>query len=341
MAIVAGTFTPSNLAASILRADKMWTDDMMAADFKANTEVVTALRAEQNAKVEILQDSQKDRQVKVYWANLCGDIAAEDCDGDDCDLAGSELGSDSKTYALSKCAQWKFSVDEMKFRTNELDMEEVVAKGFLKADKLIAEAVAAVAVARLESFKGVNAVTDGVGTVDGTETYVSDADWNERLFAYLYRVGIQNQLSNPFLISGTNLFEERLVTMLAQANSNGKGAAELFKLMRTYFDLFNIDAINSPDLKTYMLNRGSVAFASKNYYGATPTDYMTQKRWSMPSRNLPGVRMDVFYNIDCSDETMMHNFKVKLKYDFFINPTGCDATRTGVLSFIKGEAPEA
>jgi hypothetical protein len=227
----------------------------------------------------------------------------------------------------------------MKFRTNELDMEEVVAKGFLKADKLIAEAVAGVAVARLESFKGVNTVTDGVGTVATTETYVSAADWNERLFAYLYRVGIQNQFSNPFLISGTNLFEERLVTLLAQANANGKGAAELFKLMRTYFDLFNIDSTNSPDLKTYMVNRGSVAFASKHYYGATPTDYMAQKRWSMPSRNLPGVRMDVFYNNVCSDETILHNFKVKLKYDFFINPSGCEATRTGVLSFVKGEAP--
>jgi hypothetical protein len=99
MAIVAGTFTPSNLAASILRADKMWGDDMMAADFKANTEVVTALRAEQNAKVEILQDTAKDRQVKVYWANLCGE-AAEDCDGDDCDLGGSELGSDSKVRTV-------------------------------------------------------------------------------------------------------------------------------------------------------------------------------------------------------------------------------------------------
>lgn len=339
MAVAAGVFTPSSLAQSILRADKMWADDMMKADFTANTEVVTALRAEQNAKVEILQDSEKDRQVKVYWANLCGE-EAEDCDGDDCDLEGSELGSDSKTYGLTKCAQWKFSVDEMKFRTNELDMQEVVAKGFLKADKLISEAVAGVAVARLEAFKGVNVVTDGLGTVDTTETYISAADWNERLFAYLYRVGIQNQLSNPFLLSGGNLFEDRLITLLAEKNSNGKGAAELFKLMRTYFDLFNIDSANTPDLKTYMINRGSVAFASKNHYGATPTDYMTQKRWSMPSRNLPGVRMDVFYNIACSDETMLHNFKIKLKYDFFINPTGCDATRTGVLSFIKGEAPE-
>lgn len=338
MPIIAGDFSASQLAQTIVKADVMFSDDMMKADFEGNVDSWKAIKAEQNANVALLQDPEKDREVKVTWINSCGDVA-EDCDGDDCDLAGNELGSDSKVYSLSLCKQYKFTVDEMVFRTNNFSMEDAVAKGFLKADKALSEAITKSGLARIESFKGVNGVTDGVGTVNGatTETDIAAADWNERLFAYLYRVGIQNQMSNPFLLSGTNLFEDRLVTMLAEANANGKGAAQLFKLMRTYFDLFNIDIMNSPALKTYMINRGSVAFASKAYYGAVPTNYVGagQQRYSIASRNLEGVRFDVHYTNRCSGSTMKHDFQVKVKYDYFLNPTGCDGTRTGVLAFNK------
>ena len=338
MAIVAGDFSASQLAQTLIKADQMFADDMMKADFEGNVDTWKAIKAEQNANVSVLEDPEKDRDVKVHWINSCG-VTAVDCDGDDCDLAGTELGSDSKVYSLGLCKQYKFTVDEMTFRTNNYSMEDAVAKGMLKADKALSEAITASAIARIESFKGVNEVTDGVGTVNGgtTETDIAAADWNERLFAYLYRVGIQNEMSNPFLLSGTNLFEDRLVTLLAEANANGKGAAQLFKLMRTYFDLFNIDVANSPALKTYLINRGAIAFASKAYYGATPTEYIGagQKRWSMASNNLEGVRFDVHYTNRCSTTTMKHDFKVQVKYDYFLNPTGCTATRTGVLAFNK------
>ena len=338
MSIVSGDFTASQLATTIITSDKMWKDDMMKADFVGNVDIVKALIGEQNAKVDILTKPEKDRQVKVHWMNLCGESAIDD-DGDDCDIGGNELGSDSKTYGLTVAKKWSFTVDEMEFRTNDYSMPQAVAKGFLKGDKILSEAIAATTMAKVEAFKGVNTVTNGVGTVSGTETYVADADWNERLFAYLYRVGIQNQMSNPFLLSGTNLFEDNLITRLAKQNANGKGAAELFKLMRTYFDLFNIDTANDPALKSYMINRGSMAFASKVHYGAKPTKYMEQHRYSIASKNIPGVRFDIFYNNKCSTNTMKHNFQMKANYDWFLNPTGCLETRTGVLAFQKGIAP--
>ena len=335
MPIVSGDFTATDLRQSILRADQMWTDDMMRADYEANTDIWNAIRAEQNASVTLLQDSEKDRDVKVVWANMCGETA-EDADADDCDLAGNELGTDSKVYSLGFEKQWKFTVDELMFRSQEnVSFAEIVAKGMMKGDKILSEAICASAIARVESFKGTNVVTDGVGTVNGvtTETDIAAADWNERLFAYLYRVGLQNELSNPFLLSGTNMFEDWLVVQANRANGEGKGAANLYAMMRTYFDLFNIDPANSPNLKTYLINRGSIAFASKNYYGATPVKYKEQDRYSIASRNLPGVRYDVFYTNRCSGTTIMHDFKMKAKYDYFLNPTGCDGARTGVLAF--------
>ena len=337
MPIQAGNFTASQLAQTIVKADAMFADDMMKADFEANAEVWKAINAEQTANVKILEDPEKDRHVKVHWINSCA-TTVEDCSvDDDCTVGGPELGTDSKTYAISICKKYGFTVDEMSFRTQDYSMEEVVAKGFLKADKALSETIAASGIAKVEAFKGTNLVTDGVGTVNGTttETDIAAADWNERLFAYLYRVGIQNQLSNPFLLSGTNLFEDRLVTMLAEKNADGKGAAALYKLMRTYFDLFNIDAANSPDLKSYVINRGAVAFASKAYYGAAPTVYKDQDRYSIASRNLPGVRFDVHYTNRCDGNSYKHDFTIKANYDYFLNPTGCDAGRTGILAFNK------
>lgn len=336
MAFQSGNFTASQLTTALVKADRMWSDENQRRDFEANIDIWKTIKAEQTADVSILEDGEKDRDVKVYWATMCGETAQDCVDGeDDCDLAGNELGSDSKTYELTKCKKWSFSVDEIAFRKNHFSFEDIVAKGFLKADKIISEAVAGTALPRIESFKGVNKVTNGIGTVNATttETDIQATDMNERMFAYLYRVAKLNELSNPFLLSGNNLFEERLITMLSRENAEGKGAAELYKLFRTYFDLFNVD-IGTAE-KTYLINRGAIAFASKNYYGETPRMYKMQDRYSIASRHMEGHRIDVYYTNRCAGDKIMHDFKFKMKYDYFLNPTGCDADQTGVLAFNK------
>lgn len=334
MPITAGDISASTISQAIVAADRMWKDDMRKADFEANVGILNALIAEQNANVEILTGSEKERDVKVTWLGNCTNAVADD-DNNDCTIDGEQVGSDSKVYSLTVKKMYKFSIDENAFRNNNHSMPEALATQFMLADKALCEAACATAMARIESFKGTNVVTDGIGTVNAgtTETDIAAADWNANTFAYLYRVAIQNQFSNPFLLSGTNLFEDRLTTMLAESNANGKGNANLFKLMRTYFDLFNIDPANSPNLKSYMINRGSVAFASKNYYNAVPTRYKDDDRYSIASRHIPGARFDVIYKNRCSGETILHDFKLKFKYDFFLNPQGCDADRTGILAF--------
>lgn len=332
MAFVAGDFTASQLSAAILKADNMWADSMLKADYTANVEVVTALRAEQTANVSILENKDKDRNVKIHWLATCGN-EVEDDDDDTCTIGGAEAGVDSKEYALTIKKKYGFSIKEDTFRTNEYNMEDVVARCFLDADKALSEAIAVSAVARVDSFKGVNQAAAGIGTVVGSETEVHSADWTSRLFAYLTKVSKLNKFSSPFLLSGDNLFEERLVTMLSEANANGKGDKMLFSLLRTYFDLFNVDTVLSPLQKTFMINRGAIAFASKAKYTAVPIKYKEQDRWSIESRNLPGVRYDVYYTNKCTEDDMQHDFTVRAWYDFYNNPTGCTATNTGVLSF--------
>jgi len=337
MALTSGDFSASQLQESLIKRDRMWKDDMLAADFQANVDVVTTLQKEQNARLELLESSEKDRDVRVHWINSCGETTEDISAGgaDECDNSGNELGTDSKVYSITKRHRYKFSIDEHTFRTNNYSMTEVAAKGFAKADKALSEDIATHAVGKLEAFKGVNVAPAGKGTFNSgtTETDVPAANWDPKLLAYLYKVGILNQYSNPFLLSGDNLFEDRIVTMLAQQNGEGKGDANLYKMIRTYFDLFNVDTVNSPDAKTYLINRGAVAFANKHYYGAKPTKYMDDHRYSIASNNITGLRLDVHYKNRCEGDTIMHDFGVYAKWDYFLNPTGCDGGRTGVLAF--------
>lgn len=337
MPIAAGDFSASELAQAIITADKMWADDMVNADYKANTGVYDAIKAEQNAKLELVQDGEKDRDVKITWINACGS-EVEDAD-DDCKIGGDEAHSDSKTYALGQNKKYGFTVDEKVWRTNNHNMAEAVAVNLLRADKILSEYICRGMVAKIEAFKGVNQVNNGIGSVNGAtgNTDIAASDWNENLFAYLYRIAIQNEFSNPFLLSGTNLFEDRFLALQNAANGEGKGTSKLFQSIRSYFDLFNIDPVSSPELKTYLINRGSMAFASKVYYGKQPVTYVGagQQRYSIASRNLAGLEFDVVYTNRCTNNTMKHDWTIYAKYDVFKNPTGCNGERTGVIAFNK------
>lgn len=336
MAITSGDFSPTDLQASILAADRMWKDDMTKADFEANVDILNAIRGEQNASLRLLEDGEKDRDVKITWVNNC-DAVVEATTADDCDLAGIEAGTDTKTYKIENSRMFKFTVDEMDQRTNEISFAETVAVNFLRADKALADSIASFAIPTIEANLGVNTVTAGVGTFNtGTgDTDIAAADWTERIFAYFYRVALMNKMPNPYLLSGQTLFDDKFLALMKEGNSDGKGSANLFRSMRQYYDLFNIDTANTPLFKSYMVNRGSMAFASKNYYGATPIKYKSQDRYSIASRNIAGLRYDVYYTNRCSGNTIKHDFMLKAHFDYFTNPIGCDDNRTGFLSFNK------
>ena len=336
MAFVAGDFSESELVETILKADAMWSDAMLNADYIAETGVLDAIRAEQTANLKLLEDPEKDRDVRVTWLGTCNNTVRT-ITNNECTIGGAEISSDSKTYSMATRKAYDFTVDETVWRTNNHSMSEAVAVSFLLADKALTDEVSQAMVAFIETSKGENQVNDGIGTVNvvSGDTDIAAANWNERMFAYLYRIAKQNKFTNPFLLSGTNLFEDQFIAEAMVGNSDGKGALALFRSMRKYFDLFNIDTVNSPDLKTYMINRGTLAFASKNYYNPEPVVYKSQDRYSIQSRNMPGVTYDVYYTNRCVGNTMKHDFSVHLKYGLYLNPVGCTADRTGIIAFNK------
>ena len=332
MSIAAGVFTETTLVNIQVKADQIWTDRIQKMDYVPEANIVRCLIDQTTAKFGELK-GKKDPSIDVGWINAC-DVTDASCT--DCTISGTELSTNVEEYYLDRVRCAEFTVCENDFRENFFDMEDVIAKGFLKASLSLDQWWAAQAVAVLNANVGVNEVTTGKGTVAGTTTTISPAYWNADLMGYLARVAKVNRFSNPLLISGANLWESIWTAEWEKCCENGMGK---FGSMDFCFDLFNVDSGNTPDLVTYMINRGALAFVTKAYYqgntAANPVKYMDQHRWAMPSFYLPGVLYDVHYDNECSGcgDFFTHNFKIKTFGDILINPVGCTDTRTGILEF--------
>lgn len=337
MSTAQGVFSETQLVAIQAKADAMWLDRAQKEDYVAQVAVALAVLEQQTAKLQMLQ-GKKDRTVKVSWVNAC---ELDDSAVTNCTFPTTELSTNIEEYELTSERQVGFTVNEHDFVDNTYDREEIVAKGLLMSSRILDEWWAAQIVAAINASKGVNEVTAGKGAVSGTDTYIIPAYWNADLVAYFNRVAIMNRIMSPYLLSGANLYESVWNAAYERAQAGDESKILKFGAMQIYFDLFNIDAANDPDLVTYLIGRGALAFVTKAYYDPTPIVYFDQSRYSIESYNIPGVRYDVHYTNECDSNTdwMTHSFKLKTLGDVFLNPVGCTSTRTNVLSFICGEEP--
>ena len=332
MSTIGGSFSETELLQQRVSASAIMFDDRIKQQFIPQIEVLNAIKAVETATINAEFSRRKQYDVEIMWENFC-DIAAVPCD-DSCDLGGAKSSTNAETKTLSCFKESKFSMSESDFIDNEFDMN--IAKSLLMADKSLVEAFAAYAVAQIESFKGVNGLTIGKGVVAGSETTILPSYWNSTLFAYFNRVAIMNKFTNPILLSGNNLYEAYYVANAMAGNSNGKGDINLFGGMPIMFDLINVDTVNSPDLKTYMLSRGSLAMVSKAFNPTVPEKAQDFTRYTMRSNFVPSLVYDVWYNNQCEANNarrLIHNWTVRLTADIFNNPAGCDLNNSGILSF--------
>lgn len=330
-------FDNSILAKVLLRADEMWQDGIHSADFVSNVDVVKAIASEQTAVIKELSEG-KDRDVDVTWIKPVSTTVADETD--DCSIGGDDLTSGVSSYSLSYAKTAGFSIPEKKFRSNAFDLVDAVTIGLLSSAKALEEDFAQHVVGQLESYKGTNQLDGFQGTVNGGtgDTDIATADWDENLFAYFVQAAVLNSMNNPYLLTGSSFFQETWNAMMDEANADGKGTARKFNSLRKYTDLFNIDLYHatngSSELKSYLVNRGALALAFKAYYGPEPTVYFDQQRFSIESRNIPGLRFDVYYTNACSTNEMSHSWSLHMKGDVLLNPT-ISTDLTGVLAFNK------
>jgi len=331
MSITAGNFTPSALMEINAFATQVFSDDVRRADVTPESEAARVILSLQTAKFEMLKDPEKDREIKLYWSQNC-ELSVDD-DTDQCIVAGSEAGSDSKTYGITNRKKVEFKVKREEFRTNMLDRQMVVARQFAEALKAMDEHIAQFVPAWLEDNLGTNVYYSDRGfTLSGGYTIIPAASWTPDLMSYFVQVQRKNRLGAAFMLSGDLMWNATWKAMMEQANADGKGAANKMGSFQIFHDHFNVDSVIGAKAM-FIVNPSSVALVSKSRYSAVPiTDPMIQQtRYKISSPSLPGVEYDVIYTAECSGDDIIDKWKIVSRYDMFLNPTGCTAGRTGIL----------
>lgn len=335
----AGTFTASALQSILAKADEMWVGNMGTRDYMAHTETLNALLANQRPGMFRELEGEKDNTVKLIWLHDCNEDT--DACSNDCTVGGPELSSNSKDYTLNLCRTAGFNVDEKALRSNVFTMEEIVARGILNAQKKMDEWLNSQSISFLAANTGTSVyfAKDWAQESGGVNIEVPSSDFdNRRVIPKILLTAMRNNFDRPYTISGELLWLDAWEAAMNAANADGKGDAAKFQTLQRYHDLWAFDAANSPDEMLYVVNSGATAFVSKAYYGDTPTEYMTQRRWSRPSFNLPNVRYDWVYTNECSSNEITHKFSCYVKAGLFLNPAGCTETKTGILGVKKIES---
>lgn len=343
--IVPGNFDCGKLLEIKAKVQEIWNKGIIDAEYIPDVEPAVAILNNQTAQLQVLENPEKDRELKVNWIDDCDDEDPVDCT-DQCSIDGDPIGDNCQNYALDECFEKSFSVTEEQFRTSMWSVEEVVARALLKKMKLMDEFWAAKAIAFFEASSGVNQFA-GQFTVVGSKTYIPAYAWNPDIFGYFDTALWMNKITLGRMLSGTLL--KQYYWKVAMETSNPTGASEAAKMTSfgiPYFDR-RMDTILSPDKALFMFSGNSVAMATKARHAAygpegrmVDIDGGGRQRWyTIKSNSLPGVVYDIAYQEICVGGDIKHMWKIKTRGGIFLNPLGCDNDRTGVLEFVCGEAP--
>lgn len=334
-----GQFSCALLADVQLSADAIWANAAKNKDYIGKVGALQAIRDNQTVRLSELEDPDKNKTVKLYWVQNCDDTTSE-CT-DECTITGIEPEASCQSMTLDICRNSTFTIEEKGFRAIAPTFEEAVAISMLRKMKSLDEWLAKQMVSKLDAFKGVNAYSGGKGVVAGFETNVNPAYWNASLMSYIALVAEKNKMFSPYVLSGTNLFEAYWQTNMNGGNADGKGAQNMFQSLNFYFDVFNIDSQLTPDQSTFLIDRNAVAFVSKAFYNWNAGSPEAEKwggpgstvgmKYSVASKNLPGVMYDVTYKIRCASNKVYHDWNLQFNGGIFRNPLGCDLNNTGII----------
>jgi hypothetical protein len=233
-------------------------------------------------------------------------------------------------------------MNEAVFRGNELDLDEVWAEARIKIEKNLLELLSQRLITDvIEPNLGVNLYTTGKGVVAGTQTNFIPAYWNASIVAELARTAVMNKMNQQFLLDSGLLYNQIITAQFNAGNADGVGANAMFKSLRYYHDLFNLNAVHAPDQVMYMIERGAIGVFTKTHLAniteAKPKQVAGEEwRWSENSILMPGFVLDVHLTIGCDPLTdeKVWTYKYILRWGGFVNPTACTPTNTGLLKMV-------
>lgn len=347
----AGDFTASEHLEFLLKAEEKWAGGKYTDDVKVYADVAVTQLNRQTARFEELSDSRKDNSVNLTWIKSCGlETSAADLDADVCEISADELESDAQTYEYTLGQKVGFSVDAEKIRTNIYELEEQIAHGILRCDKLLSEWWAKQLLVSYDSFQGPNIPVIQGGKIpnftwNGTDGWaeIAAGNYNVEIVAALIKMMQLNKINNGFFVEDGGLFIPWKNAGLDSGNLDGKGNDMRTMQIDLNFDMWNFSPAGISQ-NMFLLDRNAVAMKTYNRYPTAPqvlTGKINQTRYAYPSKILPGVMYDVVYEMACgTNGSPMHKWQFFTKGGIWLNPTACpiavgeaEYTPTGVYGF--------
>jgi len=337
MSTTAGVFSETTLLNIRAMASARGMDGRTKLNIAAQTAVANIIPKVQTANVSELKSSTKDYTLEIEWPNNCA-IVAEDCEA--CATGGPELSTNTTTYKLTHCVQAPFSHKMTNSIENDFGAQEMIAYGLLSADKVLSEELAHRFLDWLVTNAGVagwppNEAT-GIGTNNGNTVEIATADFTIAAVGYMMKALQYDRISLTNNISGNQLFNAyQNVAFTEGMIPDGIGTTQRVNQFPILFDLATFTAAGYND-RIISINEGAIAFASKSYYGMTPTSVGSDTMvWSEPSKFFPGAILEIWDKITCASDLINHDFNVKIRYEFIMNPAGCDEDSNGVIQFVQ------
>jgi hypothetical protein len=333
-----GTFTASQLTAATMKINEIKNlDRAIKRQYDYNPAVFNAMRSNQMAKLSVLEDPVKDRDLRIVWFEQTKTGVTQSCIKE-CSFTGVEGGTYAKDYSLDACVSKPIKLSEKRQRTNMITWEEEFAQLMLQADWEIAMDQNTKALAFLEANLGNSVYAPQGWTNNDDGIVVPNASYNKSLGAKLHRSAILNKLGNrPLTITGGEMFDYFYDYEKESANADGKDSIAKLKAAGEW--VFDIEGMGDfTDQRIYQVSPFSYAHASKvdSEFTATPRLVAGDLyNYSYPSKFMPGVVYQVKHYITCEDaQFRVDNIALELKSKFFLNPTSVNAP-TGSTGIVK------
>ena len=338
---------PGNIDCAITVEQKLalaqvWDDGgSVSAEYVAVTDAVRAVRTNQTARFKLLEDPDKDYDLKIWWPDDCREGEPDDCE-DECAVDGDVAGTQCVDYALTDCFGWSWAITEKMFRTSDMTPDQLVAVEILKAMKIMDEKLDRKAMDLLLAARGVNKFDAPAGqyNVGGLVTWIPAAAWNADLAAYLWLAAKKNKQTLPKVLTDTNLAQ--LSFLIENQTTDPMGASAAAKFNKAFGGMYmDINMDEHLGTKSTFLFQGNALFIANQARNSGkdrgrkvqhPTTGVFVTRDIMASRNIPGITYDLFKSEVCvAGGDIKTSWRLQFRGGFFANPTGCDTDRTGVL----------
>lgn len=343
------------------KAEETWQDSQAVKSrrYMPKTNTLTSILDQQTASFDPLKSRRNCGSIKLTWKALCPGNATivtgmQKVNSMLCLPTGTPSNTAVSTYTLDKFIQSSGFTIVDDLCNNMYELEELLADGLMIQHKEIAEKLSAYVLAQTVSMKGANNYLDGGFASAAAGNLYEISAWDASaasLVPYLLRVGEAHNMTNPFLMQGSAIYNNLYKDGKQQGTPADSGYAKMWDDLSVVEDFKGFNALGMND-DFLLMDAGATALVTKYTGTATPTQLKSDYHLTtMPLlggtiRDNQGepLYVDVYHTRGMvAAETVGgvnrcfigDTFQLELKFGYFLNPLACNDNYTGIIHFKK------